>query len=152
MIGHHEVLISVMLWIDLALLFCVGIYFYGLYFFPQDPMLIGYDPQALAKQCSLEFLSGWFVEKNLSIDKLFIFLVVFYFFAISPEIQTQDSLLCDSRSHGVPTSLYCSRISSHADLLGAARVQSDPGIHWYQGRIWSRVPSRSRAEDPSPNT
>lgn len=82
---HREALFNLLLWVSLALLFCVGLYFYGLHLFPQDPRLVGYDPQTLAKQCSLEFLSGWLVEKSLSIDNLFIFLVVFDFFAIPPK-------------------------------------------------------------------
>lgn len=81
-IGHRDALLNVLLWIGLALMFCAGLYFYGLETFPSDPRLVGYDPRALAKQCSLEFLSGWLVEKSLSVDNLFIFLVVFDFFAI----------------------------------------------------------------------
>jgi tellurite resistance protein TerC len=84
-IGHREALFNLLLWVSLALLFCGGLYFYGLHVFPQDPRLAGYDPRVLAKQCSLEFLSGWLVEKSLSIDNLFIFLVVFDFFAIPPK-------------------------------------------------------------------
>jgi len=84
-IGHREALCNLLLWVSLALLFCGGLYFYGLHVFPQDPRLVGYDPSVLAKQCSLEFLSGWLVEKSLSIDNLFIFLVVFDFFAIPPK-------------------------------------------------------------------
>lgn len=81
-IGHREALFNVLLWVSLALLFCLGLYFYGLHAFPQDPRLAGYDPKVLAKQSSLEFLSGWLVEKSLSIDNVFIFIVVFDFFAI----------------------------------------------------------------------
>ena len=81
-ITNLEALLNLALWVSLALFFCLGLYFYGLYLFPRDPGLAGYDPDALAKQCSLEFLSGWLVEKSLSIDNLFIFLVVFDFFAI----------------------------------------------------------------------
>lgn len=84
-IGHQEALFNLLLWVSLALLFCVGLYSYGLHVFPQDLRLAGYDPKVLAKQCSLEFLSGWLVEKSLSIDNLFIFLVVFDFFAIPPK-------------------------------------------------------------------
>ena len=81
-IGHREALGNVLLWVSLALLFCAGLYAYCLWKFPSDPSLSGYDAHALAKQCSLEFLSGWLVEKSLSIDNLFIFLVVFDFFAV----------------------------------------------------------------------
>lgn len=81
-IGHQEAVTNVVIWISLALLFCAGLYAYGLWQFPRTPSLAGYDAHALAKQCSLEFLSGYLVEKSLSIDNLFIFLVVFDFFAI----------------------------------------------------------------------
>jgi len=84
-IGHREALISVVLWIGLALVFCVGLYFFGLWDFPRDPRLAGFDPSALSKQCSLEFLSGYLVEKSLSVDNLFIFLVVLDYFAIPQE-------------------------------------------------------------------
>ncbi len=81
-IGHREALGNVLLWVILALLFCAGLYAYCLWKFPSEPSLSGYDAHALARQCSLEFLSGWLVEKSLSIDNLFIFLVIFDFFAV----------------------------------------------------------------------
>jgi tellurite resistance protein TerC len=81
-LSHREALFNVLFWVGFALLFCVALYFYGLHAFPQDPRLAGYDHQSLAKQSSLEFLSGWLVEKSLSIDNVFIFIVVFDFFAI----------------------------------------------------------------------
>ncbi len=81
-IGHREALLTVLFWIGLALLFCAGIYLYGIWHFPADPRLVGFSAEALARQSSLDFLSGYLVEKSLSIDNLFIFLVVFDFFAI----------------------------------------------------------------------
>lgn len=84
-LSHREALFNVLFWIGFALFFCVALYFYGVEFFPMDPRLAGYDHHALAKQCSLEFLSGWLVEKSLSIDNVFIFIVVFDFFAVPPK-------------------------------------------------------------------
>lgn len=81
-LSHREALLNVLFWVSFALLFCAVLYFYGLHAFPEDPRLAGYDHKALAKQSSLEFLSGWLVEKSLSIDNVFIFIVVFDFFAI----------------------------------------------------------------------
>jgi tellurite resistance protein TerC len=84
-LSHREALFNVLFWIGFALLFCVALYFYGLHAFPGDPRLAGYDHRVLARQSSLEFLSGWLVEKSLSIDNVFIFIVVFDFFAILPK-------------------------------------------------------------------
>jgi tellurite resistance protein TerC len=77
-------------WVSLALLFNVGLYFYSVWQLPQDPRLAaiaGFDPQAAARRVSLEFLAGYLVEWSLSIDNLFVFLVVFGFFAIPPAYQ-----------------------------------------------------------------
>lgn len=82
-VGHREAIITVVVWISLALLFCAGLYAYGVWKFPLDPRLAGHDARHLATRCSLEFLSGYLVEKSLSVDNLFIFLVVFDFFAVS---------------------------------------------------------------------
>jgi tellurite resistance protein TerC len=81
-LSHREALFNVFFWISFALLFCLGLYFYGVEFFPMDPRLAGLDHHSLARQISLEFLSGWLVEKSLSIDNVFIFIVVFDFFAV----------------------------------------------------------------------
>lgn len=81
-IGHAEAIRNALIWVVLALFFAAGLYFYGLREFPADPRLAGLDHSALARQSSLEFLSGWLMEKSLSVDNLFIFLVVFEFFAI----------------------------------------------------------------------
>lgn len=83
-ISHGEAIRNAFFWIGFALLFAAGIYFYGLREFPLDPRLAGLDHRALARQSTLEFLSGWLMEKSLSIDNLFVFLVVFDFFAIPP--------------------------------------------------------------------
>ena len=85
--SHRESVLTVIVWIVLALLFCGGLYLYGLSFFPRDPRLAGWDHAALARQCSLEFLSGYLVEKSLSVDNLFIFLVVFDYFAIPERLR-----------------------------------------------------------------
>jgi tellurite resistance protein TerC len=53
------------LWIFLALLFNLGFYFY-----------------TGSKQLALEFLTGFVVEKSLAIDNIFVFAIVFSYFAI----------------------------------------------------------------------
>ena len=74
-------------WIGLALLFGAGLYFYSLWKFPLDPRLAGLDHVALAKQTGLEYLTGFVVEKSLSVDNIFVFVVVFGYFAIPARYQ-----------------------------------------------------------------
>jgi tellurite resistance protein TerC len=74
-------------WISLALAFCATLYFYAQWKFPLDPRLAGFDHAALAKQTALEYLAGYVVEASLSVDNIFVFVVVFTYFAIPPQYQ-----------------------------------------------------------------
>lgn len=64
-------------WIGLALLFNVGIYFVGDF----------YWGEVIAKQKALEFFTGYLIEKSLSVDNIFVFLMVFSFFSVPPQYQ-----------------------------------------------------------------
>ena len=75
--GQHEVSISEALrmtcvWIAVSLVFCLGIYL----FYPIDP-----------HQKALEFLTGYLIEKSLSVDNLFVFLMLFTFFGVERKYQ-----------------------------------------------------------------
>jgi len=74
-------------WIALALAFGYGLYAYALHRFPLDPRLAGLDHAALARQTGLEYLTGFVVEKSLSVDNIFVFVVVFGYFAVPPKYQ-----------------------------------------------------------------
>ena len=77
-------------WVTLALAFNYLFYQYTLWKFPQDPRLglvPGFNPQAAAQQTALEFLTGYIVEKSLSVDNIFVFVVVFGYFAIPTKYQ-----------------------------------------------------------------
>jgi tellurite resistance protein TerC len=77
-------------WISLALAFNYFLYRYALWKFPRDPRLIGvsgFEPEAAAQQIGLEFLTGYLVEKSLSVDNIFIFVLVFSYFAIPQKYQ-----------------------------------------------------------------
>ena len=77
-------------WITLALLFNFLLYQYALWKFPQDARLLaipGFDPPGEARRVSLEFLTGYIVEKSLSVDNIFVFVLVFSYFAIPPKYQ-----------------------------------------------------------------
>jgi tellurite resistance protein TerC len=64
-----EALIWTVIWIMLALVFDYGVY-----------LLMG-------KEKALEFLAGYLIEKSLSIDNLFIFILLFTFFDVKPKYQ-----------------------------------------------------------------
>jgi tellurite resistance protein TerC len=74
-------------WIGLALIFNFVFYQYALWKFAQDPRLTGAGAAAVAGQIGLEFLTGYLVEKSLSIDNLFVFVAVFAFFGIPEKYQ-----------------------------------------------------------------
>ncbi|HLE25059.1 MAG TPA: TerC family protein [Thermodesulfobacteriota bacterium] len=63
-IKTKEALIWSAIWITLALLFNLGIYFWR------------------GPQTALEFLTGYLIEKSLSVDNIFIFLLIFSYFRV----------------------------------------------------------------------
>jgi len=72
-------------WVTLALMFNAALYIYALWSFPWDPRLMalaGFDPKAAARQVALEFLSGYLVEYSLSVDNIFVFVLVLGYFAV----------------------------------------------------------------------
>jgi tellurite resistance protein TerC len=64
-----EALLWSAVWVGLALLFCVGVYHY------QD------------SQHAVEFLTGYLIELSLSLDNLFVFLLIFTFFQVPKHLQ-----------------------------------------------------------------
>ena len=66
-----------LVWISLALLFNAGLWWY----------LKGTVGPEIADQKALEFLSGYLIEKSLSVDNVFIFLLIFASFKVAPEYQ-----------------------------------------------------------------
>ena len=54
---------------------------------PRLAALPGFVPEAAAWQVFLEFLTGYIVEKALSVDNIFIFVVIFSFFALPRSYQ-----------------------------------------------------------------
>ncbi|MEO5763163.1 MAG: TerC family protein [Vicinamibacteria bacterium] len=73
-------------WVSVALLFNVGLYFWALSFLTAHPP-IGITIDAAAKRTALEFLAGYVVEYSLSIDNLFVFVVVLNYFGIPAELR-----------------------------------------------------------------
>lgn len=61
--------LNLSIWVGLALLFNIGIYMF------------------MGSEKALAFLGGYVIEQSLSLDNLFLFLLVFQAFAIKPEYQ-----------------------------------------------------------------
>jgi tellurite resistance protein TerC len=66
-------------WITLAGAFAVLIYYFG--------HTITGDYQHKNSDLALEFLTGYVIEESLSVDNLFVFLVIFRFFAVPRKLQ-----------------------------------------------------------------
>jgi tellurite resistance protein TerC len=78
------------IWISLALIFNFLFFKYAGWKFENDARLLaipGFDSNAAANQVGLEFLTGYIVEKTLAVDNIFVFVVVFSFFAIPLKYQ-----------------------------------------------------------------
>ena len=63
-VSIREALIWSIVWVTLALLFNVGVYYYA------------------GSQKALEFLTGYLIEKSLSVDNIFVFLMIFTYFRV----------------------------------------------------------------------
>jgi tellurite resistance protein TerC len=85
--GPHKVTFKEALWwsagwVALALLFNGGLWWY----------LSETVGQVVANRVGLEFLTGYLVEKSLAVDNIFVFLMIFTYFAV-PEEQRQRVLI-----------------------------------------------------------
>jgi tellurite resistance protein TerC len=70
-VSFRQALTWSIIWISLAMLFNVGIYFF------------------LGKIKALEFFTGYLIEKSLSVDNLFVFIMIFGYFKIRGEHQAR---------------------------------------------------------------
>jgi len=68
-VSVREALVWTAVWISLAMIFNAGVYFW-------------FGPER-----ALEFLTGYLIEKALSVDNVFVFLVVFSSFGVPPKLQ-----------------------------------------------------------------
>jgi len=76
-VSVKEAAIWSLVWVSMALLFNAGLWWY----------LNGTAGQEIADSKALEFLTGYLIEKSLSVDNVFIFLLIFSAFHVPAEYQ-----------------------------------------------------------------
>jgi tellurite resistance protein TerC len=76
-ISFKEATIWSIVWVSLALIFNAIFYFYSVEKFGNE----------VGTRLSLEFLTGYIIEKSLSVDNIFVFVMVFAYFAIPAKYQ-----------------------------------------------------------------
>ncbi|MBK5277038.1 MAG: hypothetical protein JJE30_18580 [Desulfuromonadales bacterium] len=70
-VSFRQALTWSMVWVSLAMVFNAGIYVF------------------LGKTKALEFITGYIIEKSLSVDNLFVFIMIFSYFNIRCEHQAR---------------------------------------------------------------
>ena len=76
-VSVREALSWVIAWCLLALSFAALLWWY----------LHGAFGAEIAREKTLEFLTGYLIEQSLSIDNMFVFVMIFSYFAVPPELQ-----------------------------------------------------------------
>lgn len=76
-VSVREALAWVVAWVGLALLFAGLLWWY----------LNDTHGAAMAQKKTLEFLAGYLIEQSLSVDNMFVFVMIFTYFAVPPELQ-----------------------------------------------------------------
>ncbi|TVQ05123.1 MAG: TerC family protein [Balneolaceae bacterium] len=68
-ISIRESLVWTAIWIILAVIFGIGLYYF------------------MSPEASLEYFTGYLIEKSLSVDNIFVFLLIFTYFGVEPKYQ-----------------------------------------------------------------
>ncbi len=76
-VSFKEALSWSIVWVSLALLFNAGLWWY----------LDGQMGREVADAKALEFFTGYLIEKSLAVDNIFVFLMIFAYFAVPAEYQ-----------------------------------------------------------------
>jgi tellurite resistance protein TerC len=68
-VSTKEAALFSVFWIALGLIFCGGVFFFR------------------GRASGLEFLTGYLIEKSLSVDNIFVFLIIFTYFGVAHKYQ-----------------------------------------------------------------
>jgi tellurite resistance protein TerC len=89
-IRFREAALWCAVWFTLAMLFAGIVYSFAHWRLSADPRfaaLPGWNPGKMAAQTTLEYLTGYVVEWSLSVDNLFVFVLIFRYFAVPNHLQ-----------------------------------------------------------------
>ncbi|WP_295006724.1 TerC family protein [uncultured Dechloromonas sp.] len=76
-VSVREAAVWSLVWVSVSMLFAGALWLY----------LDGTAGRELANQKALEYVTGYLIEKSLAVDNVFVWLMLFSFFAIPPELQ-----------------------------------------------------------------
>ncbi len=82
-VGVKEAAVWTAIWVSLAMGFAVLVYFFGDWMMPPEGGVT--DLQAYRGEMVSEFLAGYFLEESLSIDNIFVMIMIFVSFGIKKE-------------------------------------------------------------------
>jgi len=82
-VGVREALAWSAFWVALALAFGAWLWWH----------LHGIVGAAQARETALEYFTGYLIEKSLSVDNIFVFLMLFTYFAVPPELQRRTLVI-----------------------------------------------------------
>ncbi len=82
-VGVKEAAIWTGIWVSLAMGFAVLVWFFGDWMMPPDASVT--DLNAYRGEMVSEFLAGYFLEESLSIDNIFVMIMIFVSFGIKKE-------------------------------------------------------------------
>ncbi len=89
-VSVREAALWTLAWVSLALAFDYAFYRYMLVALPQDVRLMavpGFDALRAAHRAALEYLAGYVVEYSLSVDNIFVFVVLLDYFRVPAKYQ-----------------------------------------------------------------
>ncbi len=111
-------LIHLGFWIGMALIFNAGIYIF------------------MGHEKALAFLGGYVIEQSLSLDNLFLFLIIFECFAVNPQYQKTNTYLWNYRRNNSQVYIHNLRCYYHQSIsLDAIYIWHNTYNKWNQNDI-----------------
>jgi tellurite resistance protein TerC len=82
-VSSKEAIVWSLIWFSLAFVFVGWLWWY----------LNGTQGREIANTVSMQFITGYLVEKSLSVDNIFVFLMIFTYFAVPPQYQKRALII-----------------------------------------------------------